>query len=179
MKAKDFALIGVYTALLIGGQFALSFVAGIEIVTVLFVSFAFYFGFVRSLLLANAFCVLRCFVFGFFPTVIILYFIYYNLLVLIFAAIGKRFKGKLTPLRTAIIVLTATVCTVCFTLIDDVITPLFYCYNQTQMLAYFISSLYTMATQSVCTIITVTLLFPPLNATFARLFKRWNKDEDN
>lgn len=177
MKVKDLALIGVYTALLIGGQFALSFVAGIEIVTVLFVAFAFYFGFLRSLLLANAFCVLRCFVFGFFPTVIILYFIYYNLFVLVFAAIGKRFKGKLTPLRTVITVLVALLCTVCFTLLDDVITPLFYSFNDTETLAYFISSLYTMATQSVCTLITVTTLFPPLNATFARLFKHWNKGE--
>lgn len=174
MKAKDFALVGVYTALLIGGQFALSFVAGIEIVTVLFVAFAFHFGHVKSLLVANAFCVLRCFVFGFFPSVIVLYLIYYNLLVLVFAFIGKRFKQTLTPLRTAIVILVAAICTICFTLIDDVITPLFYSFDSQTAYAYFITSLYTMATQTACTLVTVTLIFPPLNKLFCSVYKRKN-----
>lgn len=166
MKAKDFALIGVYTALLLGGQFALSFVAGVEVVTVLMLSFAFHFGFRRSLLVANAFCILRCFIFGFFPTVVILYFIYYNLFVLLFAFIGKRFKGKLSIIKVVIIVCCAALCTACFTLLDDVITPLFYSFDKAATKAYFIASLYTMATQMACTLITVTLLFPPLNALF-------------
>ncbi|MGN0805907.1 MAG: hypothetical protein ACI4MC_02615 [Candidatus Coproplasma sp.] len=168
MKAKDFALIGVYTALLIGGQFALSFVAGVEVVTVLLLTFAFRFGFRRSLIVVNAFCILRCFIFGFFPTVIILYFIYYNLFVLLFAFIGKRFKGRISVVRLVVIVCSATLCTACFTLLDDVITPLFYSFDQAATKAYFITSLYTMATQMICTIATVTLLFPPLNAVFAR-----------
>ncbi|MGN1372834.1 MAG: hypothetical protein ACI4VK_02165 [Candidatus Coproplasma sp.] len=164
MRAKDFAIIGVYTALLIGGQYALSFVAGVEVVTVLLLTFAFRFGFRRSLIVANAFCILRCFIFGFFPTVIILYFIYYNLFVLLFAFIGKRFKGELTAVRLIIIVCTAALANACFTLLDDIITPLFYSFDLATAKAYFLTSLPTMATQVICTVITVSLLFPPLLA---------------
>ncbi len=171
MKAKDFALVGVYTALLIGGQLALSFVAGIEIVTVLLLSFAFHFGLRRSILVANAFCILRCFIFGFFPTVMLLYFIYYNLFVIIFSVIGKRCSGKLSVIKAIIIICTAALCTACFSLLDDVITPLFYSFDWTTTKAYFIASLYTMVTQIICTVITVTLLFPPINALFCHTFK--------
>lgn len=169
MKAKDFAIIGVYTALLIGGQYALSFVAGVEVVTVLLLTFAFRFGFRRSLIVANAFCILRCFIFGFFPTVIILYFIYYNLFVLLFAFIGKRLKGKLTAVKLLIIVCAAALANACFTLLDDIITPLFYSFDLSTTKAYFITSLYTMATHVICTVATVSLLFPPLNAVFGKL----------
>ncbi|MGN0813244.1 MAG: hypothetical protein ACI4MQ_07040 [Candidatus Coproplasma sp.] len=169
MKAKDFAIIGVYTALLIGGQFALSFVAGVEVVTVLLLTFAYRFGFRRSLMVANAFCILRCFIFGFFPTVIILYFIYYNLFVLLFAFIGKRFNGKLTVVKLIIIVCAAALSNACFTLLDDIITPLFYSFSYSAARAYFITSLYTMATHVVCTVATVTILFPPLNAVCRKL----------
>ncbi|MGN0823590.1 MAG: hypothetical protein ACI4MB_00820 [Candidatus Coproplasma sp.] len=168
MKAKDFAIIGVFTALLLGGQFALSFVAGIEVVTVLLLTFAYHFGFRRSLIVANAFCILRCFIFGFFPTVVILYFIYYNLFVLLFAFVGKKFKGRLSAVKLVIIVSTAALANACFTLLDDVITPLFYSFDQAATKAYFIASLYTMATHVVCTIITVTLLFPPLISIFEK-----------
>ena len=69
--AKEIALISVFTALLIGGQFVLSGISGIEIVTVLLLSFSYYFGIRRGLLVANAFSLLRCFIFGFFVNVII------------------------------------------------------------------------------------------------------------
>lgn len=169
MKAKDLAIIGVYTALLIGGQFALSFVAGVEVVTVLLLTFAYRFGFRRSLIVANAFCILRCFIFGFFPTVILLYFIYYNLFVLLFAFIGKRFKGKLTAVKLIIIVCTAALANACFTLLDDIITPVFYSFDYAAAKAYFITSLYTMATHVICTVITVSILFPPLNLVFGKI----------
>ena len=169
MKAKDFAIIGVYTALLIGGQYALSFVAGVEVVTVLLLTFAYRFGFRRSLIVANAFCILRCFIFGFFPTVIILYFIYYNLFVLLFAFLGKRFKGKLTAVKLIIIVCTAALANACFTLLDDIITPLFYSFDYDTARAYFITSLYTMAMHLANTVATVTILFPPLNAVFNKI----------
>lgn len=69
--AKEISLISVFTALLIGGQFILSGISGIEIVTVLLLSFSYYFGITRGLFVANAFSLLRCFIFGFFPIVII------------------------------------------------------------------------------------------------------------
>lgn len=46
--AKEIALIGVFTALLISGQFVLSGLSGIEIVTVLLLSFSYYFGIRRG-----------------------------------------------------------------------------------------------------------------------------------
>lgn len=153
----------------------MSFVAGIEVVTVLVLSFAFYFGYVRSLIVVNAFCILRNFIFGFFPTVVILYFVYYNLFALVFAFIGRRFKGTLSPLKVVIITAAAALCTVCFTLLDDVITPLFYGFDRSATRAYFVASLYTMATQTVCTIITVALLLPPLNMAYSRIYKGVNK----
>lgn len=175
MNGKDFALIGVFTALLIGGQYALSFVAGIEIVTVLMLSFAYYFGYLRSLIVANAFCILRCFIFGFFPTVIILYFVYYNLFVLVFATAGRLFGGRLSPLKLVIVTAAAALCTICFTLLDDVITPLYYKFDADTSKAYFTASLYTMATQTACTVVTVALLLPPLNAVYLRIYKDFRK----
>ena len=47
--AKDIALTGVYTALLIGAQVALSALSGIEVVTVLLLSFCYCFGIARGL----------------------------------------------------------------------------------------------------------------------------------
>ena len=63
--AKDIALTGVYTALLIGAQVALSALSGIEVVTVLLLSFCYCFGIARGLAVANSFSLLRCLVFGF------------------------------------------------------------------------------------------------------------------
>lgn len=62
----------------------------------------------------------------------------------------------------------AVVCTMCFTLLDDVITPLFYGYTADAAAAYFIASLYVMVAQSVCTLISVLLLFHPLAAVFKK-----------
>ncbi len=64
-SAKEITILGLFVALLIGGQFVLSGISGIEIVTVLFTSFCFYFGIVRGLVVATAFSLLRCFIFGF------------------------------------------------------------------------------------------------------------------
>ena len=56
--------------------------------------------------------------------------------------------------------------TILFTLLDDVITPLFYGYSSRAALVYFYNSLIVMATQSVCTVVTVSLLFVPLRKAF-------------
>lgn len=169
-KAKDLALIGIFIALLIGGQFALSFVAGVEIVTVLILSFAFYFGLKRSLILVNAYNILRCFLFGFFPSVIILYAVYYNLFVVIFSLIGKKFSGKLTALRLVFTAAAAALCTACFTLLDDIITPLFYGFDAKTALAYFYTSLPTMALQTVNVIVTVSIFLPLLIKAYSFIF---------
>lgn len=87
--AKEIAYISVMTALLIGGQLVFSFVAGIEIVTLLLVCFSYVFGVKDGVLCAAAFSLLRCFLWGFYPSVVILYLIYYPSLAAAFGAIGR------------------------------------------------------------------------------------------
>lgn len=164
--AKDIALISVFTALLIGSQFVLSGVSGVEIVTVLVTSFCFYFGIKKSLCLVNVFSLIRCFIFGFFPTAIILYLIYYNLFAIIIGLLGKKFLGQYSIAAHIIVVVVVCVLTCVFTLLDDVITPLFYGLNLEASKAYFIASLYTMLTQVICVLISTAVLFPVLIKCF-------------
>lgn len=160
--AKEISLLSVFVALLIGGQFVLSGVSGIEIVTVLITSFCFYFGIVRGLTVATAFSLLRCFLFGFFPTVIILYLIYYNLVAVVFGLLGKCFNRSLNVKKLIVTVIVAAVMTIMFSMIDNVITPLFYGYTLNAAKAYFYTSFTAMIPQTICAIITVSIFFAPL-----------------
>lgn len=168
-SVKEIATVAVFTALLIGGQLALSAVSGVEIVTVLLLSFSFYFGARLGMLGATAFSLLRCFIFGFFPSVLILYIVYYNLFALTFGLIGKKFEKQCNTKKLVIITATAVVMTVLFTLLDDVITPLFYRYTADAAKAYFFASLYAMIPQTACAGVTTVLLFPPLLNIYKRV----------
>ncbi len=81
---------------------------------------------------------------------------------------GRRCGGYLK-----IIMLTgvACLCTVCFTLLDDVITPLFYGFSKLSALAYFYASFTAMLPQTVCTAVTVGTLFMPLTSVLNRMKK--------
>ncbi len=160
--AKEIALIGVFTALLIGGQLALYQVAGVEIVTVLLLSFSYYFGLRTGLFVANAFSILRCLLFGFFPTVIILYLVYYNLFVLVFALLGKKFERKLTLKIHIMLIVVACLMTILFTALDNVITPLYYGYTLEAAKAYALMSLTAVVPQTICAAVTVLLILPVL-----------------
>lgn len=164
--AKEVALIGVFTALLTGGQFALSGISGVEIVTVLLLSFAYCFGVARSVIAANAFCLLRCCIFGFFPTVVILYLAYYNLFAVVFGLIGAKFKRQYNLKYHAALVLAACLMTVLFTCLDDIITPLYYGFSLEAARAYAVASLAAAIPQIICTLLTVALLFPVLFKVF-------------
>lgn len=159
-SAKECAFIATFTAVLLLAQFALSFLPSVELVTVLFTAYAFATGARRGMLTATAFALLRQLLFGFFPSVLILYLIYYNLLALVFGWIGKRAKAcvKNLPWQVAI----ACVCTACFTLLDNVITPLWYGFSAEATKAYFLGSLPFMFPQVFCTGIAQTFLFLPL-----------------
>ena len=63
----------------------------------------------------------------------------------------------------------AAVCTLCFSLLDDVITPLIYGYTPDAAKAYFVASLYVMIPQTLCTLISVSLLFRPLVTVFKKV----------
>ena len=160
--AKDIALVSIFTALLLGGQVVLSGVGGVEIVTVLLLSFSFYFGIKRSILAANAFSILRCFIFGFFVQVLILYLVYYNLFVLVFGLIGSKFKRTLTFKRHMFITVAAVIMTALFSVLDNIISPLYYGLNFEATKAYWVASLPFAIPQIVCAFITVALLLPVL-----------------
>ncbi|MGN0818650.1 MAG: hypothetical protein ACI4L9_06740 [Candidatus Coproplasma sp.] len=241
--AKEVAYVAVSCALVICAQLALSAVPGVEVITALFVCLSFTFGARFGFFLGASFAVLRCLVFGFYPTVIILYAVYFPLLGATFGLIGKiddevwekfppRFAvticlalaciccacascaaldlikisrlyatatkvllwiiaglcgGALIAfcilyflkrrgicrvhgaLKLIFVTLAAVVCTICFTLIDDVITPLIIGMTAEGALAYFYSSFIAMLPQTVCTIVSVSLTFYPLTSALKRI----------
>jgi len=166
---KECAYIAVFVALTIAAQLCLSVVPGVEIVTVLFVAFSFAFGVRRGMIAGTAFSLLRQLVFGFLPVVLILYLLYFNALTALFGFLGK--KWQTVRKRLLWIVLIACVCTVCFTLLDNLLTVLWYAYAPRAAKIYFYASLSVMLPQVVCTAVTVTVLFTPLCKIFQRLEK--------
>ena len=161
MKTKDLVIIATFVALLIAVQYALSFISGVELVTVLFLAFCYSFGVKRSIITATAFSLLRCFLFGFFPTVIILYLVYYNLFALIVGLIGNKLNREYSIVKHIIMIGVALLLTALFTMLDNIITPLIYAYTLEMAQAYFLASFTTLIPQLICSLATTTLLFFP------------------
>lgn len=160
--AKNIVTAGVFTALLIGAQFVLSAVAGVEVVTVMLLTFCYRCGVRQGMTVANAFTLLRCFIFGFMPNVIILYFVYYNLFAVVFGFLGKAFGRGYGVAKHAALVIAATLMTALFTVTDNIITPLMYGFSSATTKAYWVASLYTAVPHMLCALVTTLLLFPPL-----------------
>ena len=160
--AKEIGIAGVFVALLIGVQFALSFVAGIELVTVLAVSYCYYFGVKRGLITMCAFSLIRCLIFGFMPNVIVLYLVYYCLIALLFGFLGNKMQREVRVRNIVVITAIAALATCTFTLLDDAITPLITGMSANGYKAYFISSLPVMLKGIINSLVTVPLLFFPL-----------------
>ena len=163
-SAKECAYLAVFVALVIAGQLLLSMIPGVEVVTVLFVAYSFVFGVRRGALAATAFALLRQLVFGIYPTVLVLYLIYYNALATAFGGLGHIVKDPLRSLWW--LTLIACLCTVSFTMIDNVLTPLWYGYSARVTKMYFMASLPIMFPQTICTAVSVGVLFVPLQKTF-------------
>ena len=161
-SAKELIYPAVFTALLIGVQLVLSGVAGVELVTVLLLSYIFVFGLKQGFIVVNAFSILRCAIFGFFVNAVILYLVYFNLFVLVIGLITKAVKGKYSIKIHIILTVVAVILTACFTLIDDVITPIMYSYSAYATKLYFTASLTVMIPQMICSLATVSTLFYPL-----------------
>lgn len=222
-------------ALLIAVQFALGFVSGVELVTVFFLSFCYAFGPVAGMATATVFSLLRCILFGFYPSVLLLYLVYFNAFAVAFGLMGKRkkalpvwvcplllsgmaaacgyfagtglkvsvlYRGKITVMLWALfgiscallalyavmlfrggkrekegkeiasVTTVAAFFTVCFTLLDDVITPLWYGYSADAAIAYFYGGFFAMLPQTICAVISVFLLFFPLKKVFFSVAKR-------
>ena len=168
-KTRFIVRVAMSVALLIGGQMALSGISGVEIVTVVLLCLCFCCGIQTGVAIATTFSLLRCFFFGFQINVIVLYLVYYNLFALFFGWLGKCFAGNMTLARRVIVIVTAMAFTVLFTLLDDVITPLIYGFHGKAAMAYFLQSLTAMVPQTVCTAVTVSVLFTPLTKLIRRI----------
>ena len=168
-KTKFVVRVAMCVALLIAGQLALTSVSGIEIVTVMLLCFCYCYGIRHGIAIATAFSLLRCFVFGFQINVIVLYLIYYNLFAIFFGWLGARFAGKNTLLKTVMVVGAAVVFTAMFTLLDDIITPLIYGFNENATRVYFYQSLTAVIPQTVCAAVTVSVCFHPLTKVIQKV----------
>ena len=168
-SGKECAYVAVFVALVIAAQLLLAAVPGVEVVTVLFVTYAFVFGVRRGLLAATAFSLLRMLVFGFSPTVLVLYLVYFNGLAAAFGGIGRIVKKPLFALWW--VVLLSCAFTVCFTMLDNIITPLWYGFSARATRVYFTASLPFMIPQIICTAISVGVLFLPLQKAFSLIKK--------
>lgn len=164
--AREIAFIGVMTALLIVAQVSLGAIGGVEIVTPLFLCFCVVFGVWRGMATATAFSLIRCFIWGFFPTVIVLYLVYYNLFAIVFGLLGKTTHKMKVPIAIAVLTVCACAMTVLFTMTDNVITPLMLGMNLKATKMYFTSSLPFMARQTICAAITVPILYYPVYRAF-------------
>ena len=161
-KTKSIVRVAICVAMLIGVQMALSAISGVELVTVMMLCLCFSYGVRTGMTIATVFSLLRCFVFGFQVNVIVLYLIYYNLFALFYGWLGMRFTGKISFLQRITVVASAMVLTVCFTLLDDVLTPLMYGFHENAAKVYFLQSLYALIPQTLCAMVTVSVLFTPL-----------------
>ena len=161
-KTRFVVRVAMCVALLIGGQMALSGVSGIEIVTVMLLCFCFHYGVRHGIAVATTFSLLRCFFFGFQVNVIVLYLVYYNVFALFFGWLGKRITGRISLPKLCVIVASAMVFTVLFTMLDNVITPLIFAFHKNAAAVYFAQSLYALVPQTICTMVTVSILFVPL-----------------
>ena len=167
--AKNLA---VMAALLIGAQFALSFVAGVELVTLLLCAFCVVFGVKRGFITAVAFSVLRCLIFGFTLNVVVLYLLYFPALAVVVGFYGKliniTFAAK-NPVKHALnaksviifiglfVIVAAMTCL--FTMIDNIVAPFMMGFSKASAKIYFINSLPVMVTHMISATVSVALLF--------------------
>lgn len=79
----------------------------------------------------------------------------------------KKSGGRELATVTAL----AAFMTVCMTLLDDIVTPLFLGYSADAALAYFYTGFLAMLPQTICVSLSVLLLFYPLKAAFGYIAK--------
>ncbi len=161
---KECAYLAVFVAILIASQLCLAALPAVEVVSVLFFSYCFVFGAKRGMIAATAFSLLRQLVFLFYPSVFLTYLVYYNLVALLFGWLGRVVKRPLVALWWLTVV--ACLCTFAFSLLDCIVTPLWYGFTWEATKGYFFGSLPVTLPQIICTGVTVALLFIPLQRAF-------------
>ena len=171
--AKNLAVMAVMAALLIGAQFALSFVAGVELVTLLLCAFCVVFGVKRGVITAVAFSVLRCLIFGFTLNVVVLYLFYFPTLAVVVGFYGKlinkTFAVDKNPVKRVLnaksvivfigLIAIVAAMTCLFTMVDNIVAPFIMGFSATSAKIYFINSLPVMLTHMISTTVSVALLF--------------------
>ena len=60
----------------------------------------------------------------------------------------------------------------CFTLLDDVLTPLFYGYSFDAAVAYFYTGFFAMLPQTICTLVTLSTLSAPVTYIMRRCLRQ-------
>ena len=165
-SAKECAFLAVFVALVIAVQLCLAAIPGVELVTVLFLAYAYVMGAKRGMLAATVFTFLRQLLFGFYPVVFCLYIVYFNGFTLLFGTLGRKWKNSVRLLPY--LVLLAGLCTACFTLLDNILTPLWYGFSKRALKVYFLASLSVMLPQVLCTAASVLVLFVPLQKVFTQ-----------
>lgn len=168
-KTRDITTTAVFVAILIVSQVALSAINGIELITVLLASFVFCYGFRLGFSTVNSFILIRCAIYGFYPSVMLLYITYYNLFALVVGFIGSKSRHKLARKSFAASLIAIIVLVLMFTVLDDIITPLYYSLNWVMTKSYWMMSLTAVIPQEICAILTMIFLFPILVKTFTQL----------
>ncbi len=88
----------------------------------------------------------------------------YNVLLVL----SRKHPACAAAAETAAAAAAAAVCTILFTLLDDALYPLFYGVSGEAAVAYFYTSFTAMLPQTVCALVSVSLLFQPLTRVFRR-----------
>lgn len=83
---------------------------------------------------------------------------------------SRKKSGGERALRCFFVTALAALCTVAFTLIDDVVSPLILGLTQRGALAYFYASFTAMLPQTICAVFSVGLMFTPLTAILKKLY---------
>ena len=169
-SAKEVARTAVFVAMVIGSQYALSVVPFVEVVSLLFICYAYVFGVVRGAVAAVAFALLRQLLFGFYPVVLMVYLIHFSMISVVFGLLPRWCKWTGWKLLL-IAALLAAVCTACFTLLDNLLTPWYYGYTPKAAELYFKASIPFLFGQMICVGISVAGLFVPLTKAFCFLKK--------
>lgn len=110
-----------------------------------------------SILVQSKITIMLWVLFGLMIALLVFYF------VLLFANKGER--GREIASVTAL----AAFCTVLFSLLDDVITPLMLGYSSNAAVIYFYNSFLALIPQTICAAVSVFLLFLPLKKVFGAL----------
>lgn len=79
-----------------------------------------------------------------------------------------NFKRKFSFKIHTLLILFSMLMTIIFTLMDNIITPLFYGFSSEATKAYLVASIFAMIPQVICVLFTTTILFRPLYSIIIR-----------